>query len=119
MSPHLPHLVFLPFFRTAPGNKFLAHQDLVEKGHGFQTGEVPNLLTDYDPDFCVNFLDEIASKIGVCPAVFTATLIMARVPVVNSTFSQSTKPAKLNFHNLRSRKFIPAKVSTRETFYHR
>ena len=83
----------------------------------FNALEVPNLLTDYDPDFCVNFLDEIASKFGVCPAVFTATLIMARLPLVNSTFSQATKPAKLNFHHLRSRKFIPAKVSTRETFY--
>ena len=62
----------------------------------FNALEVPNLLTDYDPDFCVNFLDEIASKIGVCPAVFTATLIMARVPVVNSTFSQSTKPCEFS-----------------------
>ena len=36
--PHLPHLVFLPFSAPASGKKFLAHQDLVEKGHVFQTG---------------------------------------------------------------------------------
>ena len=55
----------------------------------FNALKVPNLLTDYDPDFLANFLDDIVSKIGVSPALFTVTLIMARLPAVNSTLSPS------------------------------
>ena len=34
----------------------------------FSALEVANLLTDYDADFSANFLDDIASKIGVSPS---------------------------------------------------
>ena len=56
----------------------------------FSALEVANLLTDYDADFSANFLDDIASKIGVClPAVFTTTLLMIRPASVISTLSPS------------------------------